>query len=77
MQKQMQTFTKQIGNLILVCLNKTGELQVQIWIHTFTTKGKCAIQFKSKHDVYLELVSKELNHFGVIAGLFRKIGGHM
>ena len=26
--------------------------------------------------VNLELVSKELNHFGVIAGLFRQIGGH-
>ena len=24
----------------------------------------------------LELVSKELDHFGVIAGLFRQIGGH-
>ena len=24
----------------------------------------------------LELVSKELNHFGVIAGLFQQIGGH-
>ena len=24
----------------------------------------------------LELVSKELNHFGVISGLFRQIGGH-
>jgi len=24
----------------------------------------------------IELVSKELNHFGVIAGLFRQIGGH-
>ena len=24
----------------------------------------------------LELVSKELNHFGVIADLFRQIGGH-
>ena len=24
----------------------------------------------------LELVSKKLNHFGVIAGLFRQIGGH-
>ena len=23
-----------------------------------------------------EFVSKELNHFGVIAGLFRQIGGH-
>ena len=33
-------------------------------------------------DIYVkigckvELVSKELNHFGVIAGLFRQIGGH-
>ena len=26
--------------------------------------------------VSLELVSKELNHFGVIAGLFRQIGSH-
>jgi len=25
-------------------------------------------------ESYLELVSKELNHFGVIAGLFRQIG---
>ena len=25
---------------------------------------------------FLELVSKELNHFGEIAGLFRQIGGH-
>ena len=24
----------------------------------------------------VELVSKELNHLGVIAGLFRQIGGH-
>jgi hypothetical protein len=29
------------------------------------------------HKPYkIELVSKELNHFGVIAGLFRQIGGH-
>ena len=28
------------------------------------------------HDAFLELVSKELNHFGVIVGLFRQIGGH-
>ena len=24
----------------------------------------------------IEMVSKELNHFGVIAGLFQQIGGH-
>ena len=28
------------------------------------------------YEFGLELVSKELNHFGVIAGLFRQIGGH-
>ena len=28
------------------------------------------------NDYKLELVSKELNHFGVIAGLFWQIGGH-
>ena len=27
-------------------------------------------------QIYRLLVSKELNHFGVIAGLFRQIGGH-
>ena len=27
-------------------------------------------------DKSIELVSKELNHFGVIADLFRQIGGH-
>jgi hypothetical protein len=33
--------------------------------------------FNTQLDVTgLELVSKELNHFGVIAGLFRQIGGH-
>ena len=29
------------------------------------------------HYYQLELVSKELNHFGVIAGLFQQIGGHI
>ena len=27
-------------------------------------------------EIKVELVSKELNHFGVIADLFRQIGGH-
>ena len=30
---------------------------------------------KNSDATRLELVSKELNHFGVIAGLFRQIGG--
>ena len=33
--------------------------------HQLESKAKC-----------LELVSKELNHFGAIADLFRQIGGH-
>ena len=32
--------------------------------------------FHSNLGVPVELVSKELNHFGVIADLFRQIGGH-
>ena len=32
--------------------------------------------WKTRWDLGLELVSKELNHFGVIADLFRQIGGH-
>ena len=32
--------------------------------------------FSSRLPTSLELVSKELNHFGVIANLFRQIGGH-
>ena len=31
----------------------------------------------STYVLLIELVSKELNHFGVIAGLFRQIGGHI
>ena len=30
-----------------------------------------------RDDSKVELVSKELNHFGMIAGLFRQIGGHI
>ena len=33
-------------------------------------------EWGEKMAKFLELVSKELNHFGVIAGLFRQIGGH-
>ena len=35
-----------------------------------------AFGFEEPEESELELVSKELNHFGVIAGLFRQIGGH-
>ena len=60
-----------------------GFLQSKItsWIHFFYVLG---LQFTyqpicvsvCKFTVNLELVSKELNHFGVIADLFRQIGGH-
>ena len=49
-------------------------------------RAKVKIFFKSENKIKIllikndghivELVSKELNHFGVIAGLFRQIGGH-
>ena len=34
------------------------------------------VENKIKKGKVLVLVSKELNHFGMIAGLFRQIGGH-
>ena len=37
---------------------------------------KILTKLSTSHGARLELVSKELNHFGVIAGLFRQIGGH-
>ena len=37
---------------------------------------KSVNKLKAFQDEKLELVSKELNHFGVIAGLSRQIGGH-
>ena len=44
----------------------------------FQTKfrANCLKNSKVFWGVCLELVSKELNHFGVIADLFRQIGGH-
>ena len=48
----------------------------------YNDKLKNNIILPNFYDVILnfgyavELVSKELNHFGVIAGLFRQIGGH-
>ena len=40
------------------------------------TKYKKEQLFCQINKAHLELVSKELNLFGVIAGLFRQIGGH-
>ena len=38
--------------------------------------GNKGVRWLLKKQFYIELVSKELNHFGVIADLFRQIGGH-
>ena len=46
---------------------KSGSRQPQAWLVNHGGAAKAG---------GLELVSKELNHFGVIAGLFRQIGGH-
>ena len=37
---------------------------------------KVAVDLDVESAAKVELVSKELNHFGVITGLFRQIGGH-
>ena len=61
---------------------KTLKLHTQVrkpWIMNPDNKYQwkfSLIQFIQKFDVLLELVSKELKHFGVIACLFRQIGGH-
>jgi hypothetical protein len=41
----------------------------------FRVQKKIKKMFENVVASALELVSKELNHFGVIAGLFRQIGG--
>ena len=38
--------------------------------------GGVLADFWVPNEIDIELVSKELNHFGVIADLFRQIGGH-
>ena len=43
------------------------------WDHVMNNS---LLLFRLLLHLFLELVSKELNHFGVIAGLFRQIGGH-
>ena len=45
-------------------------------IETDKIFGVCYFSCLCTYGKILELVSKELNHFGVIAGLFRQIGGH-
>ena len=42
----------------------------------FLAKMNSTAASQQRQGLELELVSKELNHFGVIADLFRQIGGH-
>ena len=58
----MATFFKVFGFVALWC---------QVWFWIIVWGAYCQIK-----RFVLELVSKELNHFGVIADLFRQIGGH-
>ena len=44
-------------------------------LNNFDNANFCQL-IKGTNGFHLELVSKELNHFGVIADLFRQIGGH-
>ena len=50
-------------------------------LHFRAHQGECflrenGLHVHNTHLFSLELVSKELNHFGVIAGFFQQIGGH-
>ena len=53
---------------------KTGKQIIKIFRNHSNLLGLGQNFFK--HVLVVELVSKELNHFGVIADLFRQIGGH-
>jgi hypothetical protein len=47
-----------------------------ILVFTYVKFSDKFISICAQLSCMLELVSKELNHFGVIADLFRQIGGH-
>ena len=49
---------------------------VYISIALFDQLATVVVEAKFFEEDFLELVFKELNHFGVIAGFFRQIGGH-
>ena len=54
-----------------------GDKNVRAEVSTIFPSNKLSYTIKIKIVGFsLELVSKELNHFGVIAGIFRQIGGH-
>ena len=51
-------------------------LNIHIHVVNVMIVNVCFDIIKSILLIDIELVSKELNHFGVIADLFRQIGGH-
>ena len=50
--------------------------KINLFQNRFVLQIKTSDKDSFIYDESLELVSKELNHFGVIADLFRQIGGH-
>ena len=50
--------------------------QTLFWCESLPNNSICVVLYFFFVVCALELVSKELNHFGVIAGLFRQIEGH-
>ena len=65
----------------MVCFDRVRDKALKKnWKTATNSKGKAITKKKTSvkdtDAVGLELVSKKLNHFGVIADLFRQIGGH-
>ena len=53
-----------------ICISFYIVRRITIWSQIWSNKSNANL------EAFLELVSKELNHFRLIAGLFRQIGGH-
>ena len=67
-----QKILKKRKKMVSSAMNHLKKLSGSSW-----AQGKHFFKSLISGKVFaLELVSKELNHFGVIAGLFRQIGGH-
>ena len=61
------------------CFSELGGLSTCQFLAGPALKDRPRPLFRLTHIDYemnIELVSKELNHFGVIADLFRQFGGH-
>ena len=88
MQPVSLTLPIEIWELILDLLDTKSLLNFQHSCHTWRNiilnyvmrgriRDRALVRIKALEIRYaLELVSEELNHFGLIAGLFRQIRGH-